>query len=76
MGERNEVLPDFLAGDMSCTPRQVSYPALSLSKGGWEASPVAAWFDKLTTRVEAWPLGWDSLLVPALPGPTPPGGSS
>jgi hypothetical protein len=24
-------------------------PALSLSKGGWKAPQLAAWFDKLTT---------------------------
>jgi hypothetical protein len=26
--------------------------ALSLSKGDWRATRLAAWFDKLTTRVE------------------------
>ena len=34
---------------------QAATPALSLSKGGCGAPPVAAWFDKLTTRVEVAP---------------------
>ena len=32
-------------------------PALSLSKGGRKAMAVAAWFDKLTTRIEGFTLG-------------------
>ena len=50
------------------TQEREQHAALSLSKGGWKATPVAAWCDKLTTRVKVRLLGPGSTGFISRPG--------